>query len=186
MACAASAPTTGGAVLMWHTFSDAAGHLRVCAVLKQILTTETQKATSCSARKRPFAEMTDQLVAGTTYSRARTRVSYNVLRSSEGREEVARIERFVLVSKAGQQPLRLAVGSCYAPRPSLRDGRVYVASTTAADNRAATFPVAEITALLISAEPSGPADSKKRYYKAAQLGKLFFARHCHLSRMAGR
>ena len=48
-------------LLMWHTFSDAAGHLRVCAVLKQILTTETQKATSCSARKRPFAEMTDQL-----------------------------------------------------------------------------------------------------------------------------
>jgi len=100
---------------------------------------------------------------------------------------VARIERFVLVSRAGLQPMRLAIGLRYAQRPLLRDGRVHVASTTAADNKATAFPVEDITALLISAQPSRPADSasgKKRYYYAAQLGKLFFARHCHMSRMA--
>ena len=130
-------------------------------------------------------------VACTTYGRARTRVSYYVLHSSEGRERVACIERFVLVSKAGQQPLRLAVGSCYAKpmRSTLRGGRVHVASAAAADNRAAAFPVDEITALLISAQPSRPADSaasRKRSYYEAQLGKLFFARHNHMSRMVDR
>ena len=62
-------------------------------------------------------------VACTTYGRARTRVSYYVLHRSESGESVARIERFVLASKAGVQPLRLAVGLCYAQRPPLRDGR---------------------------------------------------------------
>ena len=125
-------------------------------------------------------------VACTTYGRARTRVSYYVLHTSGTTEKVARIERFVLLSKAGMQPLRLAVGLCYAQRPPLRDGRVHVASITSADNRAAAFPVEDITALLISAQPSRPTDSaasKKRYYYAAQLGKLFFARHHHMSRM---
>ena len=113
-------------------------------------------------------------VACTTYGRARTRVSYYVLHSSGGTDRVARIERFVLVSKAGMQPLRLAMGLCYAQRPTLRDGRVHVASTTTADNRAAAFAVEDITALLISAQPSRPANSaasRKRYYYAAQLGK---------------
>ena len=128
-------------------------------------------------------------VACTTYGRARTRVSYYVLHRSGTTERVARIERFVLLSKPSQQPLRLAVGLCYSQRPPLRDGRVYVASTAAADNRAAAFPVEDITALLISAQPSKPADSatsKKHYYCAAQLGKLFFARHYHMSRMGDR
>ena len=128
-------------------------------------------------------------VACTTYGRARTRVSYYVLHRSEIGESVARIERFVLVSKAGVQPLRLGVGLCCAQRPLLRDGRVHVVSTTAASNRAAAIAVEDITALLVSAQPSKPADStagKKRYHYAAQLGKVFFARHCHMSRMADR
>lgn len=126
-------------------------------------------------------------VACTTYGRARTRVSYYVLHRSENAESVARIERFVMVSKAGLQPLRLAVGLCYAERPPLRDGRVHVVSTTAANNRAAAIAVEDITALLVSAQPSKPAGSaadRKRYHYAAQLGKVFFARHCHMSRMA--
>ena len=125
-------------------------------------------------------------VACTTYGRARTRVSYYVLHRSGAAERVARIERFVLVSKADLQPLRLAVGLCYAQRPALRDGRVQVISTTAADNKAVALPVEDITALLISAQPSSPASSpstKKAYYYAAHLGKIFFARHWHLSRM---
>ena len=128
-------------------------------------------------------------VTCTTYGRARTRVSYYVLHTSRTTERVARIKCFVLVSKAGLQPLRLAVGLCYAQRPSLGEGRVHVASTTAADNRAAAFPVEDITALLVSAQPSRPANSaasKKRYYYAEQLGKLFFAHHYHISRMVNR
>lgn len=128
-------------------------------------------------------------VACTTYGRARTRVSYYVLHRVGAAERVARIDRFVLVSKRGLQPLRLAVGLCYAQRPSLSEGRVHVASTTTADSRVAAFPVEDITALLISAQPSRPVDSvasRKRYHYTAHLGKLFFARHHHMSRMVDR
>ena len=128
-------------------------------------------------------------VACATYGRARTRVSYYVLHLSGAAQRVARIERFVLVSKAGLQPLRLAVGLCYAQRPALRDGRVHVVSTIAADNKAVAFPLEDMTALLVSAQPSKPADSaasKKPYYYAAHLGKMFFAGHYHMSRMVDR
>ena len=64
-------------------------------------------------------------VACATYGRARTRVSYFVLYWSGATEKVGKIQRFVLVSKAGLQPLRLAVGLAYAQRPPLGGGRVY-------------------------------------------------------------
>ena len=51
---------------------------------------------------------------------------------------------------------------------------MHVVSTTAASNGAAAIAVEEITALLVSAQPSKPADStagKKRYHYALQLGK---------------
>ena len=128
-------------------------------------------------------------VASTTYGRARTRVSFYVLHWCGAVERVARIERFVLVSKAGLEPMRLAVGLRYGQRASMLDGRVLVASATAPDDRMAAFPLDDITALLVSAQPCEPADSassRKRYYYPKQTGKIFFARHHHMSRMVDR
>ena len=51
------------------------------------------------------------------------------------------------------------------------------------------LPSGRHNSLLISAQPSRPADSsanRKRYYYAAQLDMLFIARHYHLSRMVDR
>ena len=113
------------------------------------------------------------------------KVSLYVLHRFEGTERVARIQLSVLVSKSGVQPLRLAVGLllCFAALTGRWQGVCGEHYRSRQQNVA--LPIEDITALLVSAQPIRPAynpSPKKRYYYVGQLGKMFYARHWHMSR----
>lgn len=98
---------------------------------------------------------------------------------------MGKVQHFLLVQAHEKPTLRLAVCDIYKDQPPLCTGNVYVAKAEVYERRAAALPLADLDAVLVSAEPAQPPeeDARKANYYKKSVGNLYFARLGNVSRL---